>query len=911
MTTQTNAVAGRLRVDSVNDGESQESPRLYLHQLIQLEDGRYLGDDFFRAQSMKGSESVGSPFQFSIELHANSNPGSELNVKFSDLMGRPVSLGIEQPKQKGVNYPGGSSTGDRFRRAVINGDSNAPSHISIFNGIVTRFGMRQPGIYQMEMAPSLHRLSLTNQYFLHAGKTIREMIEWMMEKHGIDYSTVPIQEAGNPANERRQDWLQAGESDYDFLQRLLEKAHIHFYFLHQPSSHTVVFSNKASYPAVFSDDRAMRYTYTSDVGRLEDDQILHYGYEETLKTSGVNSVFTRQQEAWETDKVAGEKSYPAHSAEGIGDLPFNLYKIYQYGGSVPEAESYTRHVQESLDTSRCALNGASRSPLFRSGHYFSMVPAEGNDENDEGVSPRSVRPTLAHRPFVIIEVKHECHQGGEYFNQFSASEATGLITSFNMSSTHQGSILATVVDDDGGSNHGDWRFYNRAVFDPNSGQYQDLSSSGGETLHAKGVYVRLSTGGVNEGPMWVKLAAHMQTAPEIGAQVMIGRSNDDSELPEVQSIVQANGSYTVTPSGWIANTQVGCSYGTSYGDRINLQYSKQGAGSSGDGPLSFDAAKKELLDRYESGVYRDCSYSEGGSYSHSTAIGGRGGVLSESKTFGSNFSYHYGEKSSSYSEVDHHYSKSWTGDSENHSTVERNTLNHSVVKGVTESISRAGESRSQHNVDGDSVSSSIVGGSSSSNNTNNGDVENINTSLGNHFSSTSVAGVSTNVSSSGPSFNTGLSVGASVSSNLQVGVTASNHTVLGNSSNVSFTTGNASSMNVIAGTRLSLEDVLLSESISMAGVSSSESMTGSHTAMNFVGESESMSIAGKNTQVNVAGSNSTVNVTGSSMDVSIHGATTKVDIGPAGSTLSINPATMEAYVNGVKTEMPDGIIIVL
>jgi len=903
--------AGYSRLKPLLQERGETTPRLYLHVAIELSSGDVLGDECFRVQSIQGSEEVGSPFHFQVTMSANTDADGDINLNFSDLMGCPVSLGIEQPTTQAMDNSSGMALGDRFRNSVEKGDSDPPANISFFNGIITRFGMQQPGVYQMTVSPSIHRLSLTNQYRLHAGKTIREIIEELMARHGIDYSIVPIQESANSANFRRQDWLQAGESDYEFLQRLLAKVHIHYYFIHSPASHTVVFSNKASYPPVFRDERVMRYTYTEDLGCLEDDQVLHYGYEENLQSSGVNTVFTRQQEAWEVDQVAGEESYPAESDKGPGDLPFNLYKIYQYGGSAPEAEGYTRQVQDCLNTSRTSLNGASRSPAFRSGHTFSMRPVEGNDGGESGVWPNPVRPSLKDRVYVLTKVEHNASQSGEYSNQFNATEAEGLITPFNLQATHQGSILATVVDSKGNDNHGDWRFYQRRVFDPDIGQYMDEAPSSGERLHAKGVYVRFSTEDSKGDPIWVKLAAHMQTAPEIGAQVMVGRSNDDSELPEVQGIVQANGSYTVTPCGWTSNTQVGNNYSTSYGDRVSLQYPRQGPGSGGNGPLDFDAAKKKSLKAYESGKYRDASYSEGGSFSYSTAVGGRTGLLSESYSYGSNYNWHYGEHSNSVSEVDHHYSHSWTGDSEDHSTVERTTYSNSWVKGSTTSISRVGESRSTNKVDGDTSSNSTVGGDSTSESVNMGNVTGANAILGDHVNANLVAGNSLSSSLSTNSVSAGVQIGVGFSTNLHVGSNTNMHTMMGESTTVSMNLGDSQSINVNAGNSTSAQINTVSENASMTGVSSSMSMTGVHSGMNLVGVSSDMSVSGISSHMNVVGVQSNINVTGLSSAINVHGQSLTVDVGPTGMNVNINPAGIECNVIAVKVQLPTGIMLIV
>ena len=233
--------------------------------------------------------------------------------------------------------------------------------------------------------------------------------------------------------------------------------------------------------------------------------------------------------------------------------------------------------------------------------------------------PAPMQPGLDGQQFVLTEVKHEASADGSYKNDFQAADAAGLITPFSLESTQQGSVLAEVVAYHGGQAPTDWRYYLPANFDLETSA---LSDSLAETTLAKGVYVRFATADPASAPVWIKLGSSMQTVPEIGVMVVVARAQDESELPEIQNIVHANGNLVVTPSGWTADTRVGNSYSTSYSDSKSIRF---GSNSLVDLPTAISTVNGA----YGSGLFKDVSYSKGASYSYSTSETAQAGLLNQ------------------------------------------------------------------------------------------------------------------------------------------------------------------------------------------------------------------------------------------------------------------------------------------
>jgi type VI secretion system secreted protein VgrG len=387
------------------------------------------------------------------------------------------------------------------------------------------------------------------------------------------------------------------------------------------------------------------------------------------------------------------------------------------------------------------FSGASYCARFRVGHQFFV-----QGTYVDGAEPGPLRPALDLQRFVLTSVKHTASADGSYQNQFQAAPAAGLISGYSMQETQQGSVLGQVVAKVPGGRAEDWRYYQAGYADP---EHSTLSDPGaGARLRTVGVYVRLSTAAPDAAPVWVKLAPHMQTAPEPGVTVLIARAQDESELPEIQSIIHNNGTTVVMPSGWSANSHVGSSYSTSYGDGRSVRF---GQFSIAD----LDAAVARLDAAYGEGRrYREVSFAQGASYSFSCSellagaasdmgemhgkYPGATDVLSASESFGSTYSRHHAQVVSSASNIGTAYTASTTGRSDTVSLVTGLSTSDATHEGDVESrttLRAASRSTSDHygdvtsttthhdgasvssttTVDGDSSTVSVIHGTLSSN----------------------------------------------------------------------------------------------------------------------------------------------------------------------------------------------------
>ncbi|GLS06294.1 hypothetical protein GCM10007860_34720 [Chitiniphilus shinanonensis] len=832
-----NADIGQMRIQTV----ANQAP--YLHCAFFLPgSNNFIGDETFRLTSFSGQEGVSEPFDFQLELHADTQSDSDVPkqaqfvgqtraLRFSDLIGRPVTVGIHLPSPAGP-----VAVAERFAQAIRGGDPG--DGLALFNGIVASFSMEDPGVYRASMKPALYKLTLTNRYQIYSHQSIRDVIETLMKRHRIAYSVTGIAGPDNLATERVQDWMQAGESDYELLRRLMGKAHISYYVSHSATGHTVVFLNRADYPQVHADRRPLRYTQTAldELGLHEPDLISQFSYQQSLQTSGVTGTSTRQEAAWERDEVATTTAYHHAVLADSGELPFRQYKIYQYGCSQDELQEFSGRTQLALATAGSQFSGAATCPLFHPGHQFSVSakPWQAN--------PQPVRLSLEGQAFVLTSVKHEASLDGSYRNQFQAVDAGGSLNPFSLADTQQGSVLATVVPPPAPPN---WRWYDKNVYSPETASLLDGEGDQKE-LKAMGVYVRFTVDDDQSEPVWVKLAAYMQTVPEYGTTVTVSRAQDESELPEIQSILQSNGSKTIVPSGWQANSHVGNSFSTSYSDgkRISFGFTSK---------YDLDNAVNIVTAAYARGVFRDAGYSQGGNYSYNTSEQRADGMLSESWSYGCG------------------YGNSWAKENKNFSATGR-SFSH-MVRGKYDTGLQLDES--SYPEAAGAVDASVVETF--------GNTWNKSTQLGNSSVNNTMIGNSDALS---------VTVGNSLSSALQVGNTVNAHIMTGIASNTS-----------LHNVDLNTSVTAMTGSLSTVGVATSVGMVGMTSNTNLTGMAESTSITGSNQSMSMTGSHQSVSATGSVTSMEATGMVTSMGMTGMRTAATMTGMVNETSMTGMTTSM--------
>lgn len=864
--------------------ELVEQPLLFQHCRIDMPQGQILGESALRLVQFQGQESISDLFEYQLELHGDTvKNGTGKALVFSQIIGRPLTVGI------GITPFDDPDVGHEAFQSALDG-SDAKGLFALFNGIVAAFAIEAPGVYRVTMRPAAWRMGLTNRYRIFAQKSLREVLEQLCREHRVEASFDGLKGSTNIASTRIQDWLQAGESDLEFMRRLMAKAHVFYYFKHDADRHVMVFDNQVAYPPALSGNASLRYTYTGidELGMHQYDVVSQYNYQQSMGISGVEGVFTLQSEAWDVtqpgDPLASFTSFRANSRPDPGELPFKQYKIVQYGFSDKEVREFAQSTELAMHTANVQFSGASFCPAFRVGHRFSMNPTPDDYTGSD------VRPELSGVEFVLTHVQHNSSLDGQYSNQFSATLATGLVSAVGIQDTQQGMVLAHVTTPEGSEAVQDWPYY---VPDDFSLGRQPLEDSQGvrQRLNAKGVHVRFSCDGADTAPVWVKLAAHMQTIPEVGTSVWVSRGNDESELPEIQNIVQADGSKTITDSGWTAHTQAGNSFSTSYGDSRSVRFGQPWSRAD------VSVAVKLVEDAYATGKFRDASYSRGGNYSYSTSENAEKGVLNESWSFGSSYSESWSLEQKSFS----------AAGSSHHQSVIGKSDPASVQPEAPNADATAAAQSSRSIVWGNTYSSSDSNGDTKSVAKYVGDVENDSTHTGNVLSNTTISGKSTNNSTHYGKVSSTSEIHADSENISTITGTSTNHSTHNIVHSITHIVAQTSATTIAAND--SNDAIGFSNSNSATIASNRNSLVGANIDLSLVGTGNTLSMTGMENRTSMTIMNNTLSVNGESNSVSVTGPSTTVEVAGPGVHVSAKSAQANIDLNGPVMQIPVIILV--
>ncbi|MCA6061034.1 hypothetical protein HUF18_14745 [Thalassolituus sp. ST750PaO-4] len=873
-----------------------------------------IDQQYLRVESIQGQEGISQPFQMTVELRADDT--SKQPERGPVLDGRYIG---------------------RWARLCIQGRR-------YFRGLITELALAAPGCYTLTVQSPLQILSLRNRYHIYTQCNISDLLKEVFAQELLDNRfRLKLDFDDSLTLTRIQDWLQAGETDMDFIQRIIAKFCIHYFFVHEKDQLTLVFSNttatteKVSIPGYQAGPLPLRYSYTSidKLGLQQGDLFCDLRYSVKMMPAMVRTMLSRIEAAWDTNKMAISDNTPWIDNQPHGNTEYQCYRYYDYGADTDEARGQFTKICQQIQTEAGTLTGNVTSPLLSPGYSFSLwepVPDEGS----------MGRPEFSGEVFIVTKIQHKMSATGPYSGSVEATQLyTGnetleqtLLTPFSMQNTHQGSVIAKVIEHTPPASS---YFVNKSNFQPEDGQV----SFDGDISKARGCLVRLATG----KEYWVTLSKTSQTVPEINSLVTIGRGDGESEQPELQQVLSSHGSKTVTPPGrrnasWQVNGSWGSSYSTSYGDSISIRYGHNSATDLSQASALVESAYDKT--GMDSTLYGNSSYSKGGGWSLSLSDNADAGVLSASVSQGSSYNESHALISYGVSHTGTSQSFSRTGKSVNRSVTGEydgnlDLNNPSFIGGHIPEQSivdianqlNTGDSYNENYTKGRSVNLSGNGAEPPgwddtsamvfSNSKTVGKVVNKSTHIGDNYNTSSQTGnTTTSNTTNGNSNNTNTTTGNSTGTTTTAGDTNNTSTVVGNRNEISTSVGlsNAITTNIGASNRIE-NNLSLSNSIATnlsASNNISTTIGASNTVETFIGAKNSVStqlaatnststtIGASNTTETFIGvkSNITTQLAGSSNISTTIGANSSIDTF-IGSKMNI--ATQLASVIEIETTM--------
>ncbi len=880
----------------------KQSYQCILSFAIHLDGQKVLDQNYLRIDEFTGTEQATQLFSYQVTLRADDAALTKKQVAldFSALLGRLATVALElpvTPPDKVVLPPGAPSS----TRSVY------------FNGMISSMGLAQPGVYSVTLRPLLWKLSLSNNYRIFSKSTILGVITTILGEHDVPFDASNVT---HMATTRDQDWMQAGETDLEFITNLMTKTGIHYYFQHSAGNHTLVLSDNASYPTIES-GKPLFYSFTQVEALNQDNWITSFNLEQTMVPSAVETFVAQPEAAWETTQPELQAFPPTPSSneplEGFKDL-----YVYQYGSSSSEALDLESETTSRMQASAMQFSGSSTSPYLRPGFQF-QVQQNGDFYAEKFYSPDDVpspRPELNNQIFVTTQVQHKASASGEYSNQFQAVPQGFNIAGFNISQTHQGSILGWVVSPPGQSptSH---KFLEKGNFGNVSNQFE---SDYAAASSRQGVHVELITGKGTTQKAWVQLSDSSQTAPEIGATVIVSRSQDESEIPVIQGIVKELGNKNVVPldpplAQAVANTSVGDTYSTSYGDTLSIHYGRT---------INADlATAKNLVESaYQTGKYNDASYNQASNYSYSIAQNNTSvsqvGTSTDTSKIGTSTSNTTIGTQTSTSKIGTQTSNTTIGEST--STTKIDTQTDTSTIGVSTSKTDIGVQNSNTTI-GSSTSVTKIGSQTdtstigTSNSTTNIGTQNSTTNIGTQTNKTTVDTSTNTTNITDQTDNTKIKTSNSTSnittqtSNTTVGTstnttkitTQKDHTNI--DSSTSYTKMGTQNTETHVGSSTNKTHMGSQNDTTNIGSQDTHMQVGSQSGKNQTGKIDMINMTGMHNSINLLGTSNTLDLTGSTQSISLKGGGLELNMA-LGSKVE-KEQDLKAKMSGMSAEVID------
>ncbi|WP_026432927.1 type VI secretion system Vgr family protein [Paracidovorax oryzae] len=322
-------------------------------------------------RQLRGSEELSQLFSFDIDLLSE---GRDIDPKA--LLGKTATVEIETE--------GG---GKRY-----------------LDGLVTRFGMQGQDhrlySYHLRLQPWLWVATRRQDFRIFQFKTVPQIVEEVLSRYGY-----PMQLKLTRAYRAWDYCVQYGESDFDFVSRLLEHEGAYYYFQHASGQHTLVIADDIVAGHEPLPGAAVIPFYPPEKSATADRENIHaWTLGEEIKPGRYyNDDYDFKKPRSDLSNMRQQPPGHAHDA----------YEIYEWpGGYVQhgDGEQYARvRLQEGL-TGHSTVRGESRHRSLATGYTFTLENYPRGDQN---------------RQYLITGVTYHLHENprSSSFNSAKPGEA--------------------------------------------------------------------------------------------------------------------------------------------------------------------------------------------------------------------------------------------------------------------------------------------------------------------------------------------------------------------------------------------------------------------------------------------------------------------------------------------------------
>jgi len=303
-----------------------------------------LGDDVLLIHSMNGHEELGKLFEYHLELISDTT-----DADFNQLIGDTITVSLEV----GVG------------------------RVRYFNGHISRFA--QTGIsghtanYQATVVPWFWFLTQTSDCRIFQNMTVPDIIKEVFREAG--YTDFEDTLSGNYRN-----WVncvQYRESDFSFINRLMEQEGIYYFFKHEEDKHTLVLADGYSSHEPVEGYEDVSYHPPAGSTVIKEEHL--YAWEVAQQLQPGAYVYQ------DFDFTAPKKDLLAQSNKKRDHAKADL-EIYDYPGEYKEfsdGDQYSRIRLEEIQANHLRANGKGDARGLTVGGLFTLTDHPREDQNLE------------------------------------------------------------------------------------------------------------------------------------------------------------------------------------------------------------------------------------------------------------------------------------------------------------------------------------------------------------------------------------------------------------------------------------------------------------------------------------------------------------------------------------------------
>jgi type VI secretion system secreted protein VgrG len=255
-----------------------------------------------------------------------------------------------------------------------------------FHGLVSDFAYvgteNELACYRATIRPWLWFLVRTYDCRIFQNQTVVEIIKTVFEK----YPTAEFEDRLTGQYAPRVYCVQYRESDFDFVNRLMESEGIYYFFKHEDDRHTLVLADSPQAHEKFPNYAEVPFFPRDDLARRERDHV----YEWEVRSAVQSGAFLHTAFDFEKPKadLAAKRAHPMSHALSSGE-------IYDYPGphlNLGEGDRIARLRLEASQIGHKRVSGAGTAAGLASGYQFKLRQYPRADQNTD---------------HLLLEVAHE------------------------------------------------------------------------------------------------------------------------------------------------------------------------------------------------------------------------------------------------------------------------------------------------------------------------------------------------------------------------------------------------------------------------------------------------------------------------------------------------------------------------